>query len=511
MERKQLEPAAPRSGLSECAAAGDRLADIQQTDLPSLIAFFGAFWESYASDAVHGRVTPLDKSRILDALLGNPLPEGPMDAEQLLDQVRSMLAQETVKTRHPMFLGYVTPPALEIAALGEALAAVVNQNVAFATLSPLGTALEATVVRWLGEIVGYPQTCGGILTSGGSNANLYGLAAARYQLFGFRGAVDGNYADSRRLRIYCSEQTHHSVDKAAILLGLGTDGIRRIPVDRDHRVRVDLLRTAIEQDIETDVALPMVIVGNAGTRLCCAYDDLTSLREIADEYRLWLHVDAAYGGFLRIAEKPPCGAEAVYLADSVVLDPHKLLFVPFDCGSLLVRHPRHLSDCFGAEGEYNEMRPSGPLHDYANFGMQLGRSMKALKVWLALKRYGRATYSAEFTRLLRIAAHLTRRVDTDPRFERMGPAGGTAICFRWCESRCLREDELDRLNSIIRRTLVRRGAAFVDEVVLDGKTGFRLCMTNFNTDSGDVDRLLEGIASLASSLSRSGDWNREPT
>jgi len=505
---KEMNAKGP-AGAGAHVAAGrrSRLAENQASDLPTIISFLSRFWSDYAAERMPTRVVPAENSRFLDTVLEEELPTLPTELKPLLEEVEQLLANETVKTRSPMFLGYVTPPSLEVAALGDALSAIVNQNVSFAALSPVGTALEATVVRWLGQIVGYPQTNGGILTSGGSSANLYGLATARYRLLGHRFSEDGNYADPRHLSIYCSEETHHSVEKAATLLGLGSKGVRRVPTDNSHRVQLDVLRSAIEEDLDGGIAAPMAIVGNAGTRLCCAFDDIAGLRSLADEFGLWLHVDAAYGGFLRLAETPPSGAEAIPLADSVVLDPHKLLFVPFDCGSLLVKRPRHLADCFGSEGEYIEMPLAGALDDYANLGMQLGRSMKALKVWLVLKRFGADLYALEMTRLLSLAKHFSGLVDEHSDFERLGPCDGTAICFRWRKGCQSRARDLDRLNSIVRRSLVQSGLAFIDEVQLKRRTGLRICLTNFNTTASDLESLLDAISDRANATLKAGKWH----
>jgi aromatic-L-amino-acid decarboxylase len=416
-----------------------------------------------------------------------------------LHELESMLERHTVKTTHPRFLGYVTPSAVDIGALADSLAAIVNQNVAFAGLSPLGTALEAAVIRWLGEIVGYPTTCGGILTSGGSEANLYGLAVARRLILGDSSVRDGNYAEPRRrLRIYCSEETHHSIDKAMMLLGLGTESVKRVSVDGDHRIEIGKLRAEIARDAASDDWRPLAVIGNAGTRVCCAYDDFRGLRELADDYGLWFHIDAAFGGFLRLAEPPPVGCEHMYLADSIILNPHKLLFVPLDCGAILVRDQSHLSACFGRVGEYLERDPAG-LRDFAHFGMQLGRPMRALKVWLTIKRFGRATLGKEYTRLLGLARHVQDRVRGDPHFELLGPVTGTAVCFRWRGDATSRELQLNALNSQIRLEIVRSGLAFIDEVEIAKKRGFRMCMTNFRTSSCDLDKIMDTIRRLATS------------
>jgi glutamate/tyrosine decarboxylase-like PLP-dependent enzyme len=484
-------------GVIESDAAGP-IEEIQRSELPELMRFLQKFWQQHAAKAHEGPVGRHSIDRVLREVPLEALPVAPAPLTKLLESVQGLLQEHTVKTGHPLFLGYVTPSSLDIGALADSLAAIVNQNVAFAALSPLGTALEGSSIRWLGDIVGYPPTCGGILTSGGSEANLYGLAIARRQALGPSAASEGNYAEPRcRLRIYCSTQTHHSIDKAMMLLGLGTSSVVRIPTDDDHHILIDQLRAAIERDQASQDWQPMAIVGNAGTRLCCAFDDLRSLRQIADEYKLWFHVDAAYAGFLRLATPPPVGAGDMYLADSIILNPHKLLFVPLDCGAILVRDPSHLAACFGAEGEYLEMQKPAGMRDYANFGMQLGRPMRALKVWLTLKRFGSAVLGHEYTRLLGLARYLRDCILADQRFELLGPVSGTAVCFRWRGGQHSRDIFLNSLNTQIRQQIVRSGVAFIDEVELSKTRGFRVCMTNIRTNSCDLDKLLATIATIA--------------
>ena len=502
---RRAKPQAARRGSASAARIGGGPIDkIQRAEFQILLNFLREFWQDHARHVDEGRVGPAAAYRVLRDVAGESLPVAPARLPDLLKQTKHLLRTHSVKTTHPLFLGYVTPSALDIGALADAMAAIVNQNVAFASLSPIGTALEESAIRWLGEIVGYPPSCGGILTSGGSEANLYALAAARRCALGTAFITDGNYAErNRRLRIYCSEHTHHSVDKAVMLLGLGTSSIKRIPVDSAHRIKIDALRIAIEADRASGDWLPMAIVGTAGTRLCCAYDDFRALRKVADNFDLWLHVDAAFGGFLRLATPRPPGSDQMHHADSIAVNPHKLLFVPLDCGAILVRDPSHLSAAFGAEGEYLEPRNPG-LRDFANFGMQLGRPMRALKVWLAIKRFGRETLGKEYSRLLQLARYLSDRIRRDRRFELLGPVSGTAVCFRWRGRVHSKDPHLDALNSEIRLQIVRAGVAFVDEVELSGKRGLRVCMTNFRTNSCHLDTLIDTICQVATNTSGDG-------
>ena len=488
--RKNQQTSAP--SLSNVPSLFD---EFQKRDLAKVIDFLTRFWQAQSDTYGKGRVTPPGVDGPVDEVLREPLPDEPQAIEEILEATGRLLEQHSVHTRHPMFLGYVTPPSLDIAALGDALAAILNQNVSFAALSPIGASLETKVISWLGQIVGYTHSSrGGILTSGGSNANLYGLAAARVRLLGANAVRNGNYAKAAKLRIYCSEYTHHSIDKAAMMMGLGTRAVVRVPANEEHQINIRDLAEAIKTDSASKEYCPMAIVGNAGTRLCGAFDDLQALKIIADQYRLWFHVDAAYGGFLRLANKRPPQTEHLPLADSIVLDPHKLLFVPFDCGALLIKNRDHLMQCFGSTGEYLELEHPAGTADFADLGMQLGRSMKALKVWLTLKYIGIQRFAAEYSRLMALAHYLKSRLAADKRFELLGPVPGTAVCFRWCGCAHVSSSRLDAINSEIRRRLLRDGVSFSDEVEIGGRRGLRVCFTNFRTEQHHLDDLLVAIA-----------------
>lgn len=471
---------------------GESLDDLQREDIASLLSYLNSFWNEQVRCRDQGRVVPRDPMRPIKKIMNAHLPLEGQDLRLLLSEISQLIHDFSVKNSHPLFLGYVTPPSLDIGVIGDALAGLINQNVAFATLSPLGANLESKVVSWLGEIVGFPEGRGGVLTSGGSEANLYALAAARRNSFGPELEYYGNGISSRNLRIYCSDYTHLSIDKAAVMLGLGRSAVRRIPADGNHRIILKELRRAIREDLRGESFAPAVIVANAGTRLCCAFDDLLGLRELADEFGLWLHVDAAYGGFLRLARSYPQELDFLGSADSIIMDPHKLLFVPFECGALLVRDRNALAKCFQIEGsDYIELPPEEGVEDFSQISMQLGRSMKALKVWLTLKYIGLERFGREYSRLLSLAQYLKRRLLSETEFELLGPVKGTAVCFRWAVP--MGEHDVDELNTIIRRQILSSGFAFIDEVVLSKKRGMRVCFTNYRTERHHVDKLVDEV------------------
>ena len=472
------------------------LDELQAADLTVLVDYVRDFWLRYASTRTSDPVAPVGLRRPLAEILEEPLPKSGQSLQTILESIDAAVVPYAVKTAHPLFLAYVTPPSLDICVLGDAVAALLNQNVCFADLSPVGTAIEERVVQWLAEIVGYGRTSGGVLVSGGSAANLYGLAAGRRAALGSATVSAGNFADWRPQRIYCSEHVHRSVHKAAMLVGVGTNNIVAVPADENHEVRLSEMAKLIERDRASGLFVPTTIVGAAGTRESCAFDDIQGLHEIAKQYDLWLHVDAAYGGFLKLADPSPKHLQSLHLADSITIDPHKLLFVPFDSGCFLIRDRQNLLETFGTEGEYLE-KSHTPGADFADFGMELGRAMRALKVWLALKYVGVNRFANEITRLIGLAQYLAERVRQDEDLELLAPVAGTVVCFRWKRSSHQQEWDLDAINKRIRATLLRDGIAYINEVSLNRQTGLRVCMTNFRTETRHLDGLLTAVHKCA--------------
>lgn len=446
-------------------------------------------WQSVDVDSPVASITT-----DLTAIRQESLPDDPQDLERVFSEIRCTLLPSLVHTNHPLFLAYVTPPSLDIASAAAGLASFLNQNVSFADLSPGGTAIEETVIRWLCDIVGFDRTASGIITSGGSMANLQALVIARRWK---AGEIGRHGMARRRLRVYCSEHAHRSIHKAATVLGIGAENVVSIRADDRHRIDVNELERAVTSDTHSQTFLPLAIVGSAGTRLAGAFDDLESLGALAKKAGLWLHIDGAFGGFLKLASQGPEELAHLHAADSITIDPHKLLFVPFNAGALLVKKQCYQFDAFGEEGEYLENSVT-PGVDFADYGLELGRGMAALKVWLALKYFGTSTYSREYDRLLELNRSFRRRISEDPDFELLGPGPSIITCFRWIGNHSGWEDLLDAINQDIRRELLGFGDAYLNIVKVNGRYGLRASFSNFHTRREHIDLLLTKVRDAAS-------------
>jgi aromatic-L-amino-acid decarboxylase len=289
------------------------------------------------------------------------------------------------------------------------------------------------------------------------------------------------------------------VHKAAASLGIGTDNVCSIQVDDHGGVRVDEMEDAIRRDLGEGY-LPMAIIAAAGTRIRGAFDDLASLAALAARYGLWLHVDGAFGAFLKLTADPPPQLEALSLADSITLDPHKLMFLSFDAGCLLVRERKNLTETFAQDGEPLDRSPLQT--NYMDQGLQLSRSMKGLKLWLALKQIGLQGYRDEITRLTELAQYLEALIRDDPRFEVLSNAASIIVCFRWIGDQASPEPLRNAVNGEMPKTLRTRGVAYLNSVDLGERKAMRACMINFRTTRDDLDRLMESVRSIAADIHR---------
>jgi glutamate/tyrosine decarboxylase-like PLP-dependent enzyme len=436
------------------------------------------------------------RARLGDACL----PERGAAPEALIEEIWPLLMELSLFNGHPRFLGYVTPSAAPLGALGDLIAAAVNPNVGAWALSPIGTEIEAQTVRWIAEFLGYPLPCGGLLVSGGNMANFVGILAARRAKAGWDVRVEGN-AGGKRLVAYASSETHTWLQKAADLFGLGTQSIRWIPADRDFRMDVDELRRAIEADRLAGYR-PFVVVGSAGTVSTGAVDPLPALAEVAREYDLWFHVDGAYGA--PAVALPDAGDDlrGLRYADSVAVDPHKWFYAPLEAGCTLVRDGRHLRDTFDYSPAYYHFDGDGeeqPVNFYS-LGPQNSRGFRALKVWLGLRAAGREGLARMIADDIALSRLLYREVEKQAELE-VFTQGLSITTFRYVPRGLDRSepqlaDYLNQLNEKLLNRIQTSGEAFLSNAVIGGKFVLRACIVNFRTERADIEALPEIVVRL---------------
>jgi glutamate/tyrosine decarboxylase-like PLP-dependent enzyme len=438
-------------------------------------------------------------SAVRNALdLTGPLPELGTDPGPLLEQTAEHLFAHSLFNGHPRFFGYVTAAPAPIGILGDFLASAVNPNVGAWTLSPAATEIESQTVRWIASFIGYPVHCGGLLVSGGNMANFICLLAARAAKAGWNVREQGVSAEQgRRLRLYCSTETHTWIQKAADLSGLGTSSIRWIPTEKKLRMDVDALRRQIEADRAAG-DVPCFVVGTAGSVSTGAIDPLGDISAICREYGAWFHVDGAYGGFAAAVDHAPDDLRELNQADSVAVDPHKWLYAPLEAGCALVRDSETLRAAFAYHPPYYHFEEQ--VTNYIDYGFQNSRGFRALKVWLALKQVGAVGYRKMIGDDIRLSQAMARAVSRHAELELI-TQDLSITTFRYVPSdlrmrvgEAQIENYLDALNREVLERLQRGGETFISNAVVKGKYVLRACIVNFHTAEEDVEAVPEIVA-----------------
>ena len=389
----------------------------------------------------------------------------------------------------PRFFGYVFGSGEPIAALGQFAASVLHQNATAWRSGPSANAIERTVVRWLGDAIGCSGFSGS-LTLGGSSANLMALGMAREAK---TPANDSGIQDGAV--IYCSTEAHMSIAKAAALLGIGRNAVRLIPVDGAFRMRTDNLRLAIGRDLEHG-KIPICVVASAGTTATGSIDPLRAIAETCREFKLWMHVDGAYGALASIAI--PEAFDGIALADSVSLDPHKWLYQPTGCGCLLYRDPADARRAFSYSAEYARTLSNDAIEGFAFFeeSIELSRPFRALSLWLSMRYHGFRAFQQSIRDDLSLAQLLADAVDSAPQLERLAPVALSAVCFRYKGN----GNDLDTLNAKILDRVVRRGRVYISNASIHGAFALRACVVNHRTTSNDVKEVVTEVLAAAKEL-----------
>lgn len=469
------------------------------------IAMLGEYLRALPAQPVD-RVVPEEVRRRLMSL---PLPEQGQAAEDILEFLRREILPWPIAIGHKRSYGWVNSPPAPIAILADAVGVAMNSGLdgydhgALFLMSSLG--------RWIMDLVGFPQEgslC--LLLSGGSMATLNALTAARYRAAAAAGwnlRAEGLQGGRARLVLYSSEEGHSSVQKCAEQLGIGTDNLRRVPVDAEFRMRPEALGRAIEQDLAAGCR-PFAIVASAGATNTGAIDPLDAIADVAAHFGIWLHVDGAFGAWAALDPGYAPAFKAVARADSLTLNPHKWPQVPLDCGALLTRHPGVHRAAFSLTPDYLVAGQSEvPWPCEYMFELTFGN--RALKTWAALARLGRSGLAELVTRCNRLAKRLEERIQSAPDFELLAPASLSVLNFRYRpEGRVLGEPALDALNARISQAVSESGEAHLPTSRVRGKTSLRACFLHYDNDEGDVDHLVALVRRLGSGITPLEDFRR---
>jgi aromatic-L-amino-acid/L-tryptophan decarboxylase len=488
----------PREGDDARAAT----LDLPAEELRDLARLFGDLAGEYIAKPEALPVFPETSAAQTAGLFGRELPQEPVGMGALARGCAEVL-RHSRQNGHPRMFGYVASPAAH--------------------------AVERTVVRWLAEMIGYAgrgvnETCGGLMTSGGSMANLNALFVAHRSKA--REFIDGDGAhagapDPSRaglwnagapMTLYASDQVHLSIPKAADVLGLGRDNVRIVPSDSNFKIDVRALRELIEGDAKKGLR-PFCVVASAGTVSTGAVDPLAEVARVARERSLWFHVDGAYGALAASAETKRALFHGLEEADSVSLDPHKWLYTPLGCGCLVYREPELARAAFaGTEEGYIKIfeQSEEEAHAFWDYGVELSRPFRALKVWAILCYYGARRVSASIAEDCALAEYMAGRVEASEDFELLAPVTLGVCCFRYVpaglrvglegaegDERERLNARLDELNARVMRRVQRGGEAYLSNAALRGRFALRASVTNFRTTRRDIDLTLEAVRRAA--------------
>lgn len=411
------------------------------------------------------------------------LPESGTDLGPLLDNLFERWIPKGFNAASPGYLAYIPGGGLVHSAVADLIASATNRYVGVFAAAPPLVQLETNVIRWFVKIIGLPEGAGGILTTGGSMANLVAIVTAR------RERLPENFLNGT---IYVSDQVHHSVQKAAILAGFPSRNIRSIETDASFAIRTDRLSEAIRTD-RNDGLEPFMIVGSAGTTNTGAVDPLDDLAALATAESLWFHVDAAYGGFFMLTERGREALRGIERADSLSLDPHKGLFVPYGTGSLLVRDQGALRRSHSIHADYlPEMQYDETQVDFCEISPELSRAFRGLRVWLPIRLAGIGAFRAALDEKLDLARYAYELLAEMEGIEIVAPPRLSVVAFRYRPAG-VEGEELDRINQELMAGVNERGRVYLTGTRLRGRFAIRICVLSFRTHRERIDMAIEDI------------------
>ena len=455
---------------------------------------------AFLQDPTRWRVLPdVKPGDIRQALPGSP-PDTGAPFDEILADFDRLIMPATTHWNHPGFMAYFAVSASAAGILAEALIATLNVNAMVWRSGPAATELEEVTTSWLRQMIGLPVAFDGVINDTASSSTLYALAAARELQADLRLREEGlaGRPEVPRMRVYCSQEAHSSVDKAVITLGFGLSGVRHIPTDQNYRMDVAALRAAIDEDKRACVR-PIAVVATVGTTSTTAVDPVSEIAEVCEREKIWLHVDAAYGGSAAVIPEMRWVLQGADRAQSLVINPHKWLFVPIDCSVLYTTRPELMRAAFSLVPDYLVTAEGSAARNLMDYGVSLGRRFRALKLWFVLRYFGVDRIAEQLRRHIALAAEFEGWVRDDSRFELLAPRDFSVVVFR-CRPAGLSEAELERLNTTILDAVNASGEIFLSHTKAKGRYAIRLAIGNLRTERQHVARAWELIRSNAGSI-----------
>ncbi|MDH4158281.1 MAG: pyridoxal-dependent decarboxylase [candidate division Zixibacteria bacterium] len=464
-----------------------------RTHAHDLVDWMADYIENARNYAVRSQVKPKD---IINRLPAKPPVDGE-PFETIVEDFTRIILPGMTHWQHPSFFAYFPANSSPPSVLAEMLMATLGAQCMVWQTSPAAAELEERVMQWLGQMIGLPEEFSGVIQDTASTATLCSILTARER--------KTNYETNRRgltgappYAVYCSTETHSSIEKAVKIAGLGRDSLRKIPVDEKFAMLPGALAEAIRRDLDGGV-LPLCAVATVGTTGSTAIDPLREIARICREHDTWLHVDAAYAGTALLLPELRWMSDGVEMADTFVFNPHKWMFTNFDCSAYFIKDKEALVRTFEIMPEYLKTPEDDRVNNYRDWGIQLGRRFRALKLWFVIRSYGVSGLQALIRKHLDLAQDLVRRIETSEQFELMAPVPLNLLCFRY-HPRGTSDNVLDSLNERLLEAVNSTGKMYVTHTKLNGAYVLRLCVGQTQVEQKDIDTAWETIQSEASKL-----------
>jgi aromatic-L-amino-acid decarboxylase len=422
------------------------------------------------------------------------LPQTPPILPESLDSMmadfQDIIMPGITHWNHPNFYAYFSNTGSVPGILAEMLMAALNVNGMLWRTSPAATELEEVTMDWLRQLLGLGEGWDGVIMDGASMSSMVAIAAAREAVEGLDVRTKGMArADVPQLRVYISEQSHSSLEKGAMVLGIGQENVVKIPVDCENGMDAEALETAVLQDI-AEGKRPFFVCATVGTTSATGVDPVPAIADIAEQHGMWLHVDGAYGGMAAIVPEKQYLLTGVDRADSLVVNPHKWLFTPMDLSAFYTRRPDIVKRAFSLLPEYlrSAETDANTVRDYMDYGVQLGRRFRALKLWFVLRAYGQEGLIARLREHMRLAQLLGSWIEESPAFERMAPIVFSTVCFRAHPQSINDEETLNKLNEELMNLVNESGEIFISHTKLQGNYTLRLAIGNIRTEEKHISQ-----------------------
>ena len=423
-------------------------------------------------------------------------PTNGEDIENVLNDVDKILVEGITHWNHPGFMAYFNSTSSGPGILAELLTAALGANGMLWKTSPAFTELEKSMMNWFRQMVGLPENYWGIIYDTASTSSMHAIASAREQLnlqIREKGMAGRN--DIPRLRLYCSEHAHNSIDKGVLTLGIGLEGIRKIPANDNFEMIPQKLDEAIKSDIEKGYK-PFCVVATVGTTSTTSVDPVEAIADIAEKNNMWLHIDSAYAGVTAMIPEMKWITKGWDRADSLVINPHKWMFTPMDLSVYFTRKPDILKRAFSLSAEYLKTNQDSEVENLMDYGIQLGRRFRSLKLWFIIRYFGVDGLASRIKNHIVLAAELRSWIELENDFEIMAPTPFSTVCFRFNPGN-LSEDDLNRVNEMLLEKINQSGKLFLSHTKLNGRFIIRLTIGSIRHERRhivDAWKLIKTIA-----------------